>query len=148
MTWQDFRSAAAELALLGEERFERISSVEPLIVDGRLYLGMIWKSRKALDLLRDPRCTVHSAVANREDTAGDFKVYGRAVEVRDLAERGRYCDALYGKIGWKPDEPEFHLFAVNIESVAFNRVQEDEMISRLWTPGGGDQVVRRWKPNA
>ena len=46
----------------------RISPVEPLIADGHLYLGMMWRSRKALDLLRDPRCTVHSTVSERNGT--------------------------------------------------------------------------------
>ena len=79
MIWEDFKQSAPILAALGEERFQRtglvliatlrkdgwprISPVEPLIADGHLYLGMMWQSRKALDLLRDPRCTVHSVVS-------------------------------------------------------------------------------------
>ena len=78
MDWEEFKRADPELAALGEERIEatglvllgtlrkngfpRISPVEPLLTMGRLYLGMMWQSRKALDLLRDPRCTVHSTV--------------------------------------------------------------------------------------
>ena len=96
-TWQEFAAQAPELAALGEAQFARtglalvgtrrrdgwprISPVEPFIVDGQLYLGMMWRSVKALDLLRDPRCVVHSTVSDREGTEGEFKVYGRAVEV-------------------------------------------------------------------
>ena len=148
MTWQDFKSDAPELAALGEERFEgaglvlvgtlrkdgfpRISPVETLFTDGQLYLGMMWESLKALDLLRDPRCTVHSATSKRDGSEGDFKVYGRAVEIEDLDIRARYCDALYQKIGWKPEEPEFHLFAVEIEQVAFVEFKDEKMAHRVW----------------
>ena len=75
MNWDEFQKEAPELADFGRERLERsglvlvgtlrkdgwprISAVEPLITDGQLYLGMMWRSRKALDLLRDPRCTLH-----------------------------------------------------------------------------------------
>ncbi len=88
MNWAEFAREAPELARLGEQRFRqsglvlvgtirrdgapRISPVEPLIADGQLYLGMMWQSRKALDLLRDPRCLVQSTVRDREDTAGEL----------------------------------------------------------------------------
>ena len=69
VTWQEFAEKNPELAAVGEARFRRtglalvgtlrrdgwprISPVEPFIVDGKLYLGMMWRSRKALDLFRD-----------------------------------------------------------------------------------------------
>src|SRR4051794_24926894 len=40
----------------------RISAVEPFLLDGDLWLSMMWGSRKAADLLRDPRVLVHSIV--------------------------------------------------------------------------------------
>ena len=148
MTWEDFKLDAPELAALGEDRFERtglamlgtlskdgwprISPVEPLFANGHLYLGMMYGSRKALDLLRDPRCTVHSATSKRDGSEGDFKVYGRVTEVHDLDERRRYCDALYEKIGWKPEELEFHLFAIDIERVAFVEFKDEKMTHQVW----------------
>ena len=148
MTWEEFKNAAPELAALGEERFEatglvlvgtlrkngwpRISPVEALFADGQLYLGMMWQSRKALDLKRDSRCTVHNTVANRDASEGEFKVYGRAVEVTDLGTRSRYSDALYEKIGFKPDEPEYHLFSIDIESASFAIVHGDEWSRKIW----------------
>ena len=147
-TWQQFASLAPELAALGETQFARtglalvgtrrrdgwprISPVEPFIVDGELYLGMMWRSVKALDLLRDPRCVVHSTVSDREGTEGEFKVYGRAVEVNDLEERRRFGEAVYAAIGYRPEEPEFHCFAIAIESVAFSQIREGEMHHLVW----------------
>ena len=151
MIWEDFKGQAQELAALGEERFERtglvllgtlrkdgwprISPVEPLIAHGRLYLGMMWQSRKALDLLRDPRCTVHSTISDRHRTEGEFKLYGRAVEVRDLAERARFADALLEKIGFRPEEPEYHLFSVDIQSAHFALIENEEWVRKTWYAG-------------
>ena len=101
MIWRDFEAAAPELARLGRERFERtgvvlvatvrkdgsprISPVEPYLVLGHLLLGMMWRSRKALDLLREPRCAVHSAVCDPNGSDGEFKLYGRALTVFAVA---------------------------------------------------------------
>jgi hypothetical protein len=64
-----------------------------LIVDGDLWLSMMWQSRKAPDLLRDERVLVHSIVTTREGTEGEVKLRGRATPVDDLDVRARYCDA-------------------------------------------------------
>ena len=151
MDWADFKRGAPELADFGEERFERtgfvllgtlrqsgwprISPVEPLIAFGCLWLGMMWQSRKALDLLRDPRCTVHSTVSNRDGTEGEFKLYGRAVDVHDATTRQRYGDALFEKIGFKPEEPEFHLFRIDIESAASATIRDEQYVHKVWKAG-------------
>jgi len=151
--WGEFKSYAPELAAMGEERFDRtglvlvatlrkngwprISPVEPLISDGHLYLGMMWQSRKALDLLRDPRCTVHSTISDRHGSEGEFKVYGRAVGILDLETRRRYSEALYEKIGFKPEEPEYHLFSIDIDSAAFAIIQDKEWHRKIWRAGVG-----------
>ena len=148
MSWQEFQQQAPDLAALGEELIERtgmvmlgtlrkdgsprISPVEVIFTEGQLYLGMMWRSKKARYLLRDPRCTVHSATSNRDASQGDFKVFGKAVEVNDLEERSRYCDALYEKIDWKPEEPEFHLFSIDVESAALIEFRDEKMTHRVW----------------
>jgi hypothetical protein len=135
MRWIDFAAACPELATLGEERLRRdelclvgtlrkdgsprISPTEPDFVDGDLMLGMMWQSHKALDLLRDPRCAIHSCVADRNGTEGDFKLYGRMVPVTDAATRERYRKTILARIGWEPEEPRYHLFAVDIDSAGF-----------------------------
>ena len=148
MTWEEFQRSDPELAALGRERFDRtglillgtlrkngwprISPVEVLITDGQLYLGMMWRSRKALDLLRDPRCTVHSTVSDRAGTEGEFKVYGHAVDVQDVEARRRYGDALYEKIRVRLEESEYHLFTVDIQSAAFVIIRNEEMVHQEW----------------
>ena len=147
-SWRQFESQAPELAALGEAQlgrtglalvgtlrrdgWPRISPVEPFIVDGQLYLGMMWRSVKALDLLRDSRCVVHSTVSDREGTEGEFKVYGRAVEVTSLDERRRFADAVYAAIGFRPEEPEFHCFSIAIESVVFSQLRDGQFHRQVW----------------
>jgi hypothetical protein len=161
MIWEAFKKAAPELAALGEARFKRsgvillgtlrkdgfprITPVEAFIVDGHLCLGMIWQSRKATDLQRDPRCTIHNTITQKDGTEGEFKLYGRAVEISDLEMRKRYCDTLFEETGWKPEEPAFHLFSIDIESAAFNRFEDEAVVARRWLPESGVQVVRCWK---
>jgi|SRR3990172_5514248 len=149
MNWADFAREAPELARLAEERFEatglcligtirrdgtpRISPIEPLIAHSHLYLGMMWQSQKALDLLRDPRCLVHSTVSNKDGTEGEVKLRGRVLEVPDPAERERFGLALFEKTGWRPPGP-YHLFALDIQDAAFVKFSSD-----------GDQTVMRWR---
>lgn len=44
---------------------------------------MMWRSRKALVLLRDPRCVLHSCATDRHGTEGDVKLYGRKLPFPD-----------------------------------------------------------------
>jgi hypothetical protein len=148
VSWADFAHAEPELAMRGEalleatglcmlgtlrkNGFPRISPVEPLIHDGQLYLGMMWQSRKARDLLRDPRCVVHNAHVDKSGRDGDFKLYGQARDVQDPARREAYGQALEAKIGWRPPDDEFHLFAVDITEVGWFQVVGDGRQTQVW----------------
>jgi hypothetical protein len=156
MHWDEFAAASPELARLGEERLRsrelclvgtlrrngwpRISPVEPDFAAGELMLGMMWRSPKALDLLRDPRLVVHSVVSSRMGDEGDFKLYGRAVDVCEPERREAYRAAIKARIDWAPDEPNYHLFAVDIDSAGFI-VFGEERYGLAWEPEHG---LRRW----
>lgn len=160
MNWNAFRRAAPGLAEKAEELFDRtgvillgtirkdgsprISPVEPLIVDGDLYLGMMWQSLKALDLLRDPRCTIHTTISDRMAPEGELKIHGRAQNVSDPGKRRRYCEELEKKIGWAPTEPKWHLFALaDIQSVGFFRNEETERTVTRFRAGEGVSEFRQ-----
>lgn len=148
MTWHEFTLQDPALAALGQERLDRnglvmlatlrkngwprISPVEPLFFNGQLYLGMMWRSQKALDLLRDPRCCVHNTVSDRHATEGEFKVFGRALEITDPGDRERYAEAVFQKIGFRPQEPEYHCFAIDIQSAAANTLGDVEFHHEIW----------------
>src|SRR5437588_4427294 len=106
MRWADLERDAPLLAARARERLvepgvllvatirrdgtPRLSPVEPLLLDGDLWLSMMWQSRKAADLLRDDRILVHSIITNRDGGSGEVKVRGRAIAVEDLDVRARY----------------------------------------------------------
>lgn len=137
------------MASLAEERFQRhglvlagtlrndgwprISPVEPLIVEGLLYLGMSYRSRKALDLLRDPRITVQTTITNKDGTEGEVKLYGHAEDVQSPETRRTYLEAVQRELGYElsVDEP-FHLFAVDVESAAYVVIEGGEQKVRVW----------------
>jgi hypothetical protein len=160
VNWAEFASAAPELAELGEERLRsrelcmvgtirrngwpRISPVEPDFVGDDLMLGMMWRSPKALDLLRDPRLVVHSTLNDRHDLSGDFKLYGRVVAVEDDERLAAYRATTRARIDWEPEGP-FHLFAVDIDSAGFVTFASDHRFGLAWQAGG---ELRRWEQRA
>jgi hypothetical protein len=152
MRWPEMQSGQPRLAALGRQRLlepgvvlvatirgdgtPRISPVEPLVMDGDLWLSMMWQSRKAADLLRDPRVLVHSVITGRDGSEGEFKIRGIAAAVQDPAVQARYAREVAGRLGRNPDPGPFHLFAVSIGEVAFIRYDDDT----------GDQHVAMWPP--
>lgn len=154
MRWSEFVAACPEIGELAERRFRddelvflgtvrhdgsaRVSPCELDFVDGDLMLGMMWRSHKALDLLRDPRVTVHSATGDRMNPGGDVKLRGTARAIDDLPTRERYRDAIRARIDWAPDEPEFHVFALDVEHAAYIRFGEDS-VGLVWSPSAGLQ---------
>jgi hypothetical protein len=150
MRWADLEAGAPALGVLArhrlvdpgvllvvttrKDRSPRLSPVEPFVLDGELWLSMMWHSLKALDLLRDSWVLVHSIVTSRDGAAGEVKVRGDAVVETDPVRRAAYCQAV-AVLGWQPEEPYFHLFRLDIANVAYIRYATN-----------GDQHVARWPP--
>lgn len=128
------------LGTLRRNGWPRISPCELDFVAEELLLGMMWRSPKALDLLYDDRCVLHSATSNRDGTEGDFKLYGIAREVEDPATQEDYRAAVRARIDWEPPGP-FHLFAIDIDSAAFV-IFSPESYAMAWDP---DRGTRRWE---
>jgi hypothetical protein len=159
--WDDFERACPQIAGLALERFTkdelvlvgtirrdgspRISPNECDFAAGRLFVSMMWRSMKALDLLRDPRIVVHSVPSDRMNPGGDIKLYGRIVDETDPAVRAAFRDAILARIGWAPEEPEFHCFSVDVERAGYIRFTPDEIEVLRWSPEAG--LTRELKPN-
>ncbi|HEV8338942.1 MAG TPA: pyridoxamine 5'-phosphate oxidase family protein [bacterium] len=153
MRWEQFAARCPELGTLVWDRFRRdqlvlvgtlrrdgsprISPCEVDFADGHLFLGMMWRSRKALDLRRDPRLVVHSVTTNKEGTDGDVKLYGRALEITDPALRAAFRAAIQARINWAPEEPEYHLFALDVERAAYVVFEEGTLRTVMWDPVRG-----------
>jgi hypothetical protein len=135
MHWEAFEQACPQIAGLARERFAkdevvlvgtlradgspRISPNESDFAAGRLFVSMMWRSKKALDLLRDPRVVVHSTPSDRMNPSGDIKLYGRVVDEQEPEVRKAFRDEIRRRIDWAPDEPEFHCFSVDVESAGY-----------------------------
>ncbi len=152
MNWSQVERQQPRLAELGRERLiapgvvlvgttradgtPRISAVEPFLMDGALWLSMLWHSTKAADLTRDQRILVHSVIANRDGGDGEFKIRGTAKSNHDGTMQRRYADAVGQALGWQPVPGRFHLFEVDIDDVTYMRYDD----------ATGDQFVVRWPP--
>src|SRR5256885_5617813 len=140
------RFAADQLALLGTLRADgspRISAVEPDLAAGDLMIGMIFRSAKALDLLRDDRATVHSWPPDNQGRKGDIKLYARAVAVTDPAGKAAYEEAIFARSGWRPSEP-YHCFAFDLRSAG--PVRFDDAGREVWSWRPGQPLRRRLIP--
>jgi Pyridoxamine 5'-phosphate oxidase len=159
MRWSELEGAQPRLAGIGRQRLlepgvvlvatirtdgtPRISPVEPFLMDGSLWLSMLWQSKKAADLLHDPRILVHSIIASRNGGEGEYKLRGTARDERDPRMQRRYADAVAAGLGWSPEPGRFHLFSVSIEEVSFIRYDgaTGNQHVAIWPPGR--EFVRR-----
>ncbi len=93
---------------------------------------MMARSRKALDLLRDPRIAIHSPSVDPPDNpsewAGEGKLAGRAVEVPN-------------------DDPDddSHSFRIDVDEVVFTHINDagNRLVIESWHPGRGIEVAER-----
>jgi hypothetical protein len=135
MRWDAFERACPQIAQMTRERFAkdelvilgtirpdgspRISPNECDFAAGRLFISMMWRSQKALDLLRDPRAAVHSVPHGRMNPGGDIKLYGGVVDERDPDIREAFRDEIRRRIDWAPEEPEYHCFSFDVTQAGF-----------------------------
>jgi hypothetical protein len=124
------------VATIRRDGTPRVSPVEPLLLDGSLWLSMMWRSAKAMDLFRDPRILVHSVITGRDGSPPEFKVRGIARAQDDPAVHRRYAETAARELGWEPEFGRSHLFDVDIADVTF--ISYDEPT--------GDQHVAMWPP--
>lgn len=152
MRWSELRDAQPRLADIAHERLitpgvllvvtirkdgtARLSPVEPFVLDGVLWLSMMLGSRKAADLLRDPRVLVHSIITSPSGEEGEVKLRGTARHETEEKVQQRYADAVSAALPWSPDVGKFHLFAVDIAQTTYIRYDN----------ATGDQHVAIWPP--
>lgn len=168
-TWLDVETSNPEFAAKAQAFFDahrhkflgtirkdgspRISGTETVFLNGNIYLGMMVGSRKAMDLRRDPRLTVHSGSNEPETWSGDVKLSGTGIEVTDedeleafrrAGEATRASSLEDEKTAPEAQEsPEpFHLFKISIDEVAMVTLSEakDHLVIERWHPG---QPIRR-----
>lgn len=124
------------LATLRQDGSPRISGLEPLFALDELWLGMMPGSRKAADLLRDPRFALHSATTDRQVTDGDARVSGQAVVVEDAATTAGFLEAFQAQTGYAPPPGPFHLFRADVNELSLVRPGGDHLAIEWWRAGG------------
>ncbi len=156
--WSAVERAAPELAAAVQGRFEayglailatlrhdgspRVSGIEPLFALGELWLGMMPRSRKSLDLQGDPRCALHSATTDKNVTDGDARISGRAVSVSNQADldafRGAFTAATGRQVPLLGD-----LYRVDVTELSMIRPTGDHLVIEFWKEGGEPQRIER-----
>lgn len=158
-TWDEFENEAPETAALAKARIDatgllllaslradgspRISPLEPIVHDGRLWLGMMLNSTKAADLRRDGRLCLHTATEDKDVANGDAKLFGVAHEVTDGDEKQRYCDSLKAQLGHEFAPDGLHLFEVDLTGASGLVPAGTFLRITIWQPGKGERVVER-----
>ena len=129
----------AVLATLRADGSPRLSGLEAPIRDGHLWLAMMPDSRKAADLCRDPRFSLHSSLDDEHVPAGDARVDGRAMP----ASEGELAAFVAGHRMDIEDPAAMALFTARLERVVLTRVLGGELLIESWTPSGGRIDFRR-----
>lgn len=159
--WAQLQHAHPDFAARVQQRFEaykhhvlgtlrsdgspRLTGLEADIRDGELWLGMMPNSRKAFDLRRDPRFSLHAnpgTGSEAEMAYGDVRVSGRALEVTDAETMDRYVAGAPG--GEVPEA--FHLFRAELTEVVRTYLDLEgtpEMVFEFWCPGRSLRTIRR-----
>jgi hypothetical protein len=119
------------LATLRRDGAPRISGIELDFADGELWFGCMWRSVKALDLLRDPRFAVHSGSVDPPAWKADAKLAGRAHESDDP-------DRKTAMAAEAPPGP-FHLFRADVTELAVVSLGDppDHLVIESWHAGRG-----------
>ncbi len=154
VTWAEFEQADETLAKRVMARIEghrhvimatlradgspRVSGMEAPIRSGHLWLGMTPGSRKAVDLGRDPRFSLHSAPDAENLAKGDARIDGIAQHA-DASQQQVFVAGHRYSI----DDPSIMvLYVAMITRVVLVRVSGDSLLIERWTPATGRDTQR------
>lgn len=124
------------LATVRRDGGPRISGIEVMFAGDDLWLGSMWRARKALDLLRDPRFALHSPTTEPGEGGagweGEAKLSGRVEAVTDPA---RVAAVTGGEPS--PDGDGMHLFRCDLDEVVHTGLSDPiaHLVIQLWRPG-------------
>ena len=133
----------AMLATIRRDGFPRLSPIEALFTPEEVWLGMMHRSTKALDLQRDPRLSMHNASEDKNVSHGDAKLVGRARELtaEDEIERARQA---FGAATGHPPEGPMHVFTVDVLELSFLKPNGDHLDIDIWKHGSEARLVERF----
>jgi hypothetical protein len=134
------KSVDTGLSLVGTTRSDgwpRVSGWELWICEGRIYVGSMPNAVKVRDLRRDPRCCIVTPLADKDDLAGEAKLFCVAREVEDPEEWERARRTFEKERGFDMGPPGgSHLLEMSITGAAFQRVVGEDFRTTSWAEGG------------
>lgn len=141
--WDEIEAAEPDFARRVRERFDayrhkviatlrkdgspRISGIEAEFKGGRVSIGMMNGSLKALDLRRDPRLALHSGT-------------------RDPSEQpGEVIDAKLSGLGREVPGGDHHAFHIDVKEVVIVSIGDpaDHLVIETWREGRGLRSAKR-----
>ena len=141
------RFERAGLGMLGTIRRDgspRVSPIEVGFHDGALYVGMMPGSTKHLDVERDARIALVTALADKDDLGGEGKLFGVASRVTDAALAERVLGAHAEAGGFDAEAVAGSpLYEVLVTGAAWQFVEGDAFVSRSWNASDGVRSRRR-----
>jgi hypothetical protein len=156
-SWGEIESIAPELARTAREMLEahvhktiatvradgspRISGIEAKFIGEDLWFGSMPRSRKGVDLARDPRLSLHSGSDDPPDWRGDAKLSGVADEIVDRERKVEIFKAM----GAEEVDDDSALYRVDVRELTVTRLTEakDELAIEWWSEVGGVQSMTR-----
>jgi hypothetical protein len=134
------RIAKTGLCLLGTTRSDgwpRVSPIEVSLIDDRLYVGSMPNAVKARDLQRDGRCCLITPLADKDDLAGEGKVFCTARELAGGEDWERVRAVFLDKVGFDIGETGgSHVFELDVQAAAWQRLEGDDWRTSSWRVGG------------
>jgi len=138
------KSVLGMLGTIRRDGSPRVSPIEVAFHEGRLFVGMMPGSTKSQDVERDPRISLVTALADKDDLAGEGKLFGVAARVTDLelAERVLRQHATDG--GFDPESVAGSpMYEILLDGAAWQFVDGDAFVTRSWSESGGLRLRRR-----
>lgn len=132
------------LATLRADGFPRISPMEPVLFENRLWLVGMPGTTKFRDLERDPRFSLHTATVDTHVGDGDAKLWGTVEDVQDSELHARFAEDLHRRTGMHLRGERFApFFGVVLAGGSAVEIVDGHLDITVWAPPGPERVVRK-----
>jgi hypothetical protein len=138
LTWGEFAKASPRIAQFGQEKmgekhslmylatirkdgYPRLHPFTPFVGSGHLFAFMAPTSPKGHDVIRRQKYAIHSSVADREGSNGEFAISGMAYLVSDPSLR----EVAVKTCSYTPQEGQI-CFEFLVESALRNEYDKDD----------------------
>ena len=138
------KSVLGMLGTIRRDGSPRVSPIEVAFHEGRLFVGMMPGSTKSQDVERDPRISLVTALADKDDLAGEGKLFGVAARVTDVALAERILRQHATDGGFDPESVAGSpMYEILVNGAAWQLVEGDAFVTSSWSEADGLRLRRR-----